>query len=165
MSVPVRIGSGIDVHPFDEGSARALVVCGVEVAGAPALAGHSDADVGAHALADALLGAAALGDLGTRFGVDDPDLRGADSLALLGLVVDDVGAAGYAIGNVDVTIVAQRPHLAPYRDAMRDRLAATLHLDVADVSVKFTTTDALGSIGRGEGIAAWATCVVQGRHR
>jgi 2-C-methyl-D-erythritol 2,4-cyclodiphosphate synthase len=151
-----RIGTGIDVHPFGDDPDRPLILCGVHVPGAPGLAGHSDADVGAHAVADALLGAAALGDLGSRFGVDRPDTEGADSLELLAAAVADISASGLRVGNIDLTLVAQRPRLALYRDAMRDNLARVLGIHAAQVSVKFTTTDHLGSIGRGEGIAAWA---------
>jgi 2-C-methyl-D-erythritol 2,4-cyclodiphosphate synthase len=161
--LPLRVGLGLDVHPFGDDPDRPLVLAGVHVPGAPGLAGHSDADVAAHAVADALLGACALGDLGSRFGVDRPAVAGADSLRLLAEVVADVEAAGYEVGNVDVTIVAQRPRLAAHRDAMRANLAGVLRVDVADVSVKATTTDRLGTIGRGEGIAAHATCTVLAR--
>lgn len=153
----MRVGNGLDIHPFDDDADRALVLCGVEIPDAPGLAGHSDADVAAHAVTDALLGALALGDLGAWFGVDDPAVSGADSLGLLARVVAVVAERGWQVGNLDVTVVAQRPRLAPYRDAMRTRLATTLQVDPEAVSVKFTTTDRLGSLGRGEGIAAWAT--------
>lgn len=157
----LRVGSGLDVHPFVDGDAhRPLVLCGVTVAGAPGLAGHSDADVGAHAVADALLGAAALGDLGSRFGVDRAETAGVDSLALLAAVVADVAAAGWQVGNLDLTLVAQRPRLAEHRHPMRVNLARVCHLDVAAVSVKFTTTDRLGTVGRGEGIAGWCSCLL-----
>jgi 2-C-methyl-D-erythritol 2,4-cyclodiphosphate synthase len=156
MTGAPRIGSGIDVHPFDPDPTRPLVLCGVHVPDAPGLAGHSDADVGAHAVADALLGATALGDLGSRFGEDRPEVAGADSLGLLAAVVADVAAAGYTVGNVDLTLVAQRPRLAPHRHAMQANLARILQVDPEAVSVKFTTTDRLGSLGRGEGIAGWA---------
>ena len=156
----MRIGSGLDVHAFSDDPARQLVLAGVRVADGPGLAGHSDADVVAHAAADALLGAAAMGDLGRRFGTDDPAIAGADSLDLLTMVVADVVAAGWRMGNLDVTVVAQRPRLSPHRDAMRSNLARCLAVDIANVSVKFTTTDNLGALGRGEGIAAWATCLL-----
>jgi 2-C-methyl-D-erythritol 2,4-cyclodiphosphate synthase len=156
----VRVGSGIDVHPFDEEADRPLVLAGVAIPDGPPLAGHSDADVATHAVTDALLGALALGDLGSWFGVDRPEVEGADSLALLAEVVDRVHDDMWRVGNVDLTVVAQRPRLAAHRDAMRANLADRLHLDVDAVSVKFTTTDHLGSIGRGEGIAAWATILV-----
>lgn len=154
----MRIGQGIDVHPFADGGR--VVLAGVEVPSARGLAGHSDADVVAHAVTDALLGAAALGDVGQRFGTDDPALLGADSLRLLELVVADLAAAGWRPGNVDVTVVAEQPRLAPHRDAMRANLARVLDVDLGAVSVKATTTDRLGSIGRGEGIACWAVCTV-----
>lgn len=157
-----RIGSGLDVHPFEDADGqRRLVLAGVTIPDARGLAGHSDADVVCHAVADALLGAAALGDLGGRFGVDRPETAGADSLeGLLAAVVADLAEAGYVVGNVDVTIVAQEPRLAGHRDGMRTNLARVLRVDVGAVSVKATTTDRLGSIGRAEGIAAWATCLV-----
>lgn len=156
----MRIGQGTDVHAFAGGETRPLVLGGVEVSADGGLAGHSDADVPSHAIADALLGAAALGDLGSRFGVDRPEIEGADSLALLAAVVADVAAGGWAVGNVDVTVLAQRPRLSPHRDAMRANLARVLGVDVGDVSVKFTTTDHLGAIGRGEGIAALAVVTI-----
>jgi 2-C-methyl-D-erythritol 2,4-cyclodiphosphate synthase len=156
----VRIGSGLDVHPFDTDAARPLVLAGVTVPDGPPLAGHSDADVAAHAVADALLGALALGDLGSWFGVDDPDVAGADSMELLGAVVERLLSDGWDVGNLDLTVVAQRPRLAAFRDAMRERLADVLQVPIDVVSVKFTTTDRLGTLGRGEGIAAWATVLV-----
>ncbi len=154
----VRIGQGFDVHPLVGG--RPLVLAGVEVPGDIGLDGHSDADVVAHAVVDALLGATARGDIGQRFGVDDPDTAGADSLAMLATVVGELLEAGWRPNNVDVTVVAERPRLAPHRDAMRANLAATLGLDLDAVSVKASTADRLGSIGRGEGIACWAVCTV-----
>ena len=158
----LRIGSGLDVHPFAvDGSDRPLVLGGVTVAATGGLDGHSDADVVAHAVADALLGAVAAGDLGSRFGVDDPALGGADSMGLLAEVVADLATAGWQPDNVDLTVVAQRPRLAPHRDAMRGALAGALRLAPEAVSVKFTTTDGLGAVGRGEGIAAWATVLVR----
>ncbi len=155
----VRVGTGLDVHPFAD-QPRPLVLAGVTVPDAPGLAGHSDADVVAHAVADALLGALALGDLGSRFGVDTPELAGADSLGFVRAAVADLAGRGWAVGNVDAIVVAQRPRLGPHRDAMRTSLAGALDVDVDAVSVKATTTDRLGSIGRGEGIACWATAVV-----
>ncbi|MFU8841465.1 MAG: 2-C-methyl-D-erythritol 2,4-cyclodiphosphate synthase [Nitriliruptoraceae bacterium] len=156
----IRIGQGVDVHAFADDADRPLVLCGIEVPGGPGLAGHSDGDAGLHAIADALLGAAALGDLGSRFGVDRPETAGADSAALLAEVVADVAAAGWAVGNLDVTLVAQRPRLAPHREAMRARVAEVCHLDVGAVSVTFTTTDHLGAVGRGEGIVGLAVCLL-----
>lgn len=158
MTTP-RIGHGIDVHPFAVED-RPLVLGGVVVDGARGLAGHSDADVVCHAVADALLGACGLGDLGQRFGVDRPELAGADSTVLLRDVVDEVTGLGWELGNVDLTVVAQEPRLSPHRDAIRDRLAEVLGVDRGAVSVKATTTDRLGSIGRAEGIACWATLLV-----
>lgn len=157
--IDVRVGTGLDVHPFADES-RPLVLAGVTVPDGPGLAGHSDADVVAHAVADALLGALALGDLGSRFGVDTAELAGADSLGFVNAAAADVRAAGYEIGNVDAVVVAQRPRLAAHRDAMRSGLAGALAVDVDRVSVKATTTDRLGTIGRGEGIACWATVTV-----
>lgn len=154
----VRIGSGIDVHPFSAQD-RPLVLAGVTVPDAPGLEGHSDGDVVTHAVTDALLGALALGDLGSRFGVDAAELEGADSMKLLASVARDVFDAGWRTGNVDLTVVAQRPRLAPFRDRMRAQLGDVLGTDA--VSVKFTTTDQLGSIGRAEGIACWATVLLQ----
>lgn len=156
----LRIGQGLDVHPFADRSDRPLVLAGVVVAEAGGLEGHSDADVVAHAVADALLGAVAAGDLGSRVGVDDPAVAGADSMGLLAGVVADLAADGWSVGNLDVTVLAQRPRLAPHRAGMRARLAAVLDVELDAVSVKATTTDHLGTIGRGEGIACTAVCTV-----
>lgn len=156
----MRIGSGLDVHPFADDPDRPLVLAGVTIGDSPGLAGHSDADVASHAVADALLGAAALGDLGSWFGVDRPEVSGADSLTLLRTVVDALAAAGWRVGNLDLTVIAQRPRLSGHRDGMRANLAATVGVDVGQVSVKFTTTDHLGAIGRGDGIAAFATVLI-----
>jgi 2-C-methyl-D-erythritol 2,4-cyclodiphosphate synthase len=166
----VRIGSGIDVHAFDtsevsgDGSAgtdATIVLAGVRIPALAALAGHSDADVVAHATIDALLGAVGLGDIGTRFGVDDPALSGADSMELLATVVSEVAQAGWRVGNVDITVVAAAPRVGPHRDAVRRALAGVLALPETAVSVKATTTDGLGSIGRTEGVAAWAVCLLE----
>lgn len=157
--IDVRVGTGLDVHPFAD-EPRPLVLAGVTIPDATGLAGHSDADVVAHAVADALLGALALGDLGSRFGVDTPELAGADSLGFVRAAMDDVRGAGWRLGNVDAVVVAQRPRLGAHRDAMRTTLAAALDVDVDRVSLKATTTDRLGTIGRGEGIACWATVTV-----
>lgn len=156
-----RIGSGLDVHRFGDDPGRPLVLAGVVVPGAPGLVGHSDADVVAHAVTDALLGAVGGGDLGSRFGVDAPEIAGADSVGLLRSIVAELHEASCRVGNVDCTVVAQRPRLAGHRDAMRSRLAAALGVDAAAVSVKFTTTDGLGGLGRGEGIACWASVLVE----
>lgn len=155
-----RVGTGIDVHAFTQDASRPLVLGGVRIADEPGLAGHSDADVVLHAVADALLGALALGDLGSRFGTADPAVAGADSGQLLADVVAEVASAGGTITNVDLTVVAERPRLATYREPMRERLAEILGLPPDAVSVKITSTDRLGAIGRGEGIACWASCLV-----
>ena len=161
MSGTPRIGSGMDVHAFGAAQPGSTVVlAGVPIASDAPLEGHSDADVAAHAVIDALLGAAGLGDIGSRFGVDDPELEGADSMAMLEQVVAELRGAGWRTGNVDVTIVALRPRVATHREAMRSGLAAALGVEPAAVSVKATTTDGLGSIGRGEGVAAWAVALI-----
>lgn len=152
----MRVGCGFDVHAFSDDPDRPLRLAGVTVPEAPGLAGHSDADVVVHAVADALLGAAALGDLGSVFGVDDARLAGADSLDLLSVVVSMVGE----VGNVDCTVVAERPRLAAHQDAMRRNLATHLAVALDRVSVKVTSTDRLGAIGRGEGVACWAVCLL-----
>ena len=157
----IRLGNGLDVHPFTEED-RPLILAGVHVPDSPGLEGHSDADVVAHALTDALLGAVAAGDIGGRFGVDAEGLAGAESLALLAEVAAEVTGEGWRVGNVDCTVVAQWPRLSGYRTAMRERLAGALSCEPGVVSVKFTTTDHLGSLGRGEGIACWATVLLEG---
>ena len=151
------VGIGFDVHAFDE--TRPLVLGGVRIEGAPGLAGHSDADVVSHAIADALLGAARLGDLGSMFPADDR-WRDASSLSILEAAVAALREAGWAVGNVDVTVVAQRPRLGAHREAMRAALARALGVSEERVSVKATTTDGLGFTGRGEGIAALAAALV-----
>jgi 2-C-methyl-D-erythritol 2,4-cyclodiphosphate synthase len=156
--VSTRIGQGYDVHAFSSDADTPLVLGGVRIEGGPGLAGHSDADVVAHALADALLGAAGLGDLGRHFPSSDPAWAGADSIALLTEVVAKVAAAGYRVVNADCTVVAETPRLAPHTEAMAARLGAALG---APVSVKATSTDGLGSIGRGEGIASLAVVLVE----
>jgi 2-C-methyl-D-erythritol 2,4-cyclodiphosphate synthase len=154
-----RIGTGLDIHAFADDD-RPLVLAGVTIPDAPGLAGHSDADVVAHAVTDAVLGAIGAGDLGSRFGVDTPALVGADSMRLLAEAVADLHRDGWHVGNTDVVVVAQRPRLGPHRDAMRARLAEVLAVQPGDVSMKATTTDRLGALGRGEGIACWATVLV-----
>lgn len=153
----MRIGQGIDVHPFASDPHRPLVLGGVVVEGARGLAGHSDADAVAHAIADALLGAACLGDLGRHFPDDDPTWAGADSVALLAEVVVRVAAAGFRPVNVDCTVVAEAPRLAPYTGRMADRLAAAVG---APVSVKATRAEGLGALGRAEGIGCLAVALV-----
>ena len=154
----MRIGMGYDVHKLVPD--RKLILCGVEIPHHLGLLGHSDADVCAHAIADALLGAAALGDIGKLFPDTDPAYEGADSMQLLkrvGSLLDDFG---YTIGNVDATIIAQNPKLAPYRDQMRQNVARVLALPVDCVSIKATTEEHLGFTGREEGIAAQAICLL-----
>lgn len=158
----MRVGSGLDVHAFAEDAARPLVLAGVTVPGGPGLAGHSDADVVAHAVTDALLGGLALGDLGTRFGTAEPELAGADSMALLREVVAEARDHGWVLGNADVTVVAQRPRLTAYREAMRGHLGGALQAEPGRVAVKLTTTDGLGAVGRGEGVACWAVVLLAG---
>lgn len=153
-----RVGNGLDVHAFSTDPDRPLVLGGVTIPDAPGLAGHSDADVVAHAVAGSLLGAAGLGDLGARFGTDDPQLAGADSMGLLAQVVADVADAGWVVDNVDCTVVAERPRLADHVAAMRAALSDRLETDA--VSVKVTSTDGLGAVGRGDGIACWAVCLL-----
>lgn len=155
----MRIGEGYDVHRLTDG--RRLILGGVDIPYEKGLDGHSDADVLAHAIADALLGAAALGDIGKLFPDNDPKYLGADSLVLLSEVVKRVGERGYSIINVDSTVIAQAPKLAPYIDRMRANLAASMGIPVDLVSVKATTEEHLGFTGRGEGIAAKAVCLIE----
>lgn len=155
----MRIGSGYDVHRLVPD--RRLILGGVEVPYELGLLGHSDADVLAHAISDALLGAAALGDIGKLFPDSDPEYEGADSLKLLEKVCARVRQAGFDIGNLDSTVIAQRPKLAPYIDRMRENLAAACGVDVSRVSVKATTEEGLGFTGSGEGIAASAVCLLE----
>ena len=149
-----RVGTGYDVHKLV--SERKLILCGVEVPYELGLLGHSDADVALHALSDALLGAAALGDIGKHFPDTDERFKGADSTKLLEQVVYLVEEKGWQVNNVDVTIIAQKPKLASYIPAMRSRVAQVLKIDEDCVNVKATTTEKLGFTGRGEGIAAEA---------
>ena len=149
-----RVGTGYDVHKLVPD--RKLILCGVEVPYELGLLGHSDADVALHALSDALLGAAALGDIGKHFPDTDERFKGADSAKLLEHVVFWVQEKGWQVNNVDVTIIAQRPKLASYIPAMRTRVAQVLKIDEDCVNVKATTTEKLGFTGRGEGIAAEA---------
>lgn len=157
----IRTGIGYDSHRLEAG--RRLVLGGVEVPGAArGLAGHSDADVLTHALIDALLGAAALGDIGQHFPDTDERWRDADSIALIEEVGRMLAAAGVAPVNVDATVIAEAPKLSPHREAMCERLASALGLDVAAVSVKFTTGEGMGFVGHGEGMAATAVATVEG---
>lgn len=154
----VRCGNGFDVHRF--ASDRKLILCGVEVPHNEGLLGHSDADVALHALADALLGAAGMRDIGYHFPDTDPAYCGADSRVLLRKVVELVAEAGFTIGNADVTIIAQAPKLLPYIEEMRRNVAADLGISYDRASVKATTTECLGFTGRREGIAALASATI-----
>jgi 2-C-methyl-D-erythritol 2,4-cyclodiphosphate synthase len=156
--VVARVGMGLDVHAFSDDPARKLVLGGVEFVDERGLAGHSDADVVAHAVADALLGAAGLGDLGDHFPDSDPAWQGADSITLLGRVVDELRGAGWRPANVDCAVLLEAPRMAPHRAAMQERLAAVVG---APVSVKATTAERLGAFGRGEGVACWAVALVE----
>jgi len=154
----IRVGNGFDVHAMVAG--RPLVLGGVTIPYDRGLEGHSDADVLVHAIGDAILGALALGDLGKHFPDTDPRWKGADSRALLRHIVGLMNDRGYRIGNVDATVIAQAPKLAPHISAMRANLAADLRCAVEDVSVKATTTEHLGFTGRGEGMATMASVLV-----
>ncbi|CDE03823.1 2-C-methyl-D-erythritol 2 4-cyclodiphosphate synthase [Anaerotruncus sp. CAG:390] len=155
----MRIGHGYDVHRLVRG--RDLIIGGVKIDYEFGLLGHSDADVLTHAIMDALLGAAALGDIGKHFPDSDPAYAGADSLALAKNVSALLRSNGYRIINVDSTVLAQRPKLAPFIPIMRERLAAALGVSIDDVSVKATTEEGLGFTGSGEGIAAHAVCLIE----
>ena len=157
----MRIGHGYDVHRLVPG--RKLILGGVEIPWDRGLDGHSDADVLTHAVMDCLLGAAALGDIGKLFPDTDARFLGADSIGLLEQVTERIQASGYQVGNVDATILAQKPKLAPHIDAMRARLAGAMRVDVSRVSVKATTEERLGFTGREEGIAAHAVCLLEER--
>lgn len=154
----LRIGHGFDVHAFAEG--RPLVLGGVRIPSERGLAGHSDADVVAHALMDAVLGALREGDIGQLFPDDDPAFEGADSLVLMSRVAQLARERGWRVADVDCTIAAQAPKLAPYRDQMRARMAEALGVPVDAVGVKATTTERLGFVGREEGIAAWTVALL-----
>lgn len=155
----MRIGHGYDVHRLVEG--RPLLLGGVEVPFEKGLLGHSDADVLAHAVTDALLGAAALGDIGQHFPDTDERYRGADSLYLLRAAAELVRQAGYRVGNIDATVLAQAPKLAPYLPRMRENLAQACGIPVSAMSVKATTEEGLGFTGEGRGIAAHAVCLLE----
>jgi 2-C-methyl-D-erythritol 2,4-cyclodiphosphate synthase len=155
----MRVGIGFDLHRL--GADRPLRLAGIEIPGGPGLIGHSDADVVLHAIADALLGAAGLPDIGHYFPDDDEAHRDADSAGLLAAVVGHVREAGFAIGNVDCTVLAERPKLAPHRDAMRDRVAGVLGVAPGAVGIKFTTMEGLGPVGAGEAMACHAVCLLE----
>jgi 2-C-methyl-D-erythritol 2,4-cyclodiphosphate synthase len=156
-----RIGQGFDIHPFAAG--RRLVLGGVEIPNARGLAGHSDADAALHALTDALLGALAAGDIGRHFSDRDPRHKDRPSSEFVREVMTRVRADGYAVANIDVTIIAEEPRLAPYLDAMQALIAELLGVATGDVSVKATRGEGLGAIGRGEGIAAQAIVLLERR--
>ena len=154
----MRVGFGYDVHKLDED--RKLILGGVEIPYEKGLLGHSDADVVTHALMDALLGAAALGDIGKHFPDTDPEYKGANSIKLLEYVVKLLEDKGYKINNVDCTIIAQKPKLAPYIESIREIYAKAMGIETDCVNVKATTTEKLGFEGRGEGISACAVCTI-----
>ena len=154
----LRVGQGFDVHAFEQG--RKLVIGGVEIPHDRGLAGHSDADVLTHAICDALLGAASLGDIGRHFPDNDPRFRGIDSRELLRDVAGRLSAMGWRVMNVDSTIIAQAPKMAPHIPAMAANIAADLRVEAGCVNVKATTTEFLGFTGRKEGIAAQAVCLI-----
>ena len=154
-----RIGHGYDVHKLVEG--RKLIIGGVEIPHEKGLLGHSDADVLLHAISAAILGAADLGDIGKHFPDTDAAYKNADSLVLLSRVNDIIKSAGYQVSNIDATVIAQAPKLAPHIEQMRKNIAKALSIDIADVSVKATTEERLGFTGRGEGISAHAVCIIE----
>ncbi|MCB6475767.1 2-C-methyl-D-erythritol 2,4-cyclodiphosphate synthase [Emergencia timonensis] len=153
-----RIGTGFDVHRLTEN--RKLILGGVEIPFEKGLLGHSDADVLLHALMDAMLGASALGDIGILFPDNDDSYKDISSLELLARTGQAVSAAGYSLGNADITVICQRPRLAGYIDEMRGNIAQVLNVSIDKVSIKATTTEKLGFTGRGEGIAAEAVCLL-----
>ena len=155
----IRIGHGYDVHKLVE--ERCLILGGVDIPYEKGLLGHSDADVLLHAISDALLGAAALGDIGKHFPDTDAAYKNADSLVLLSKVNDIIGAAGYRVSNVDATVIAQAPKLAPHILKMRENIAKALDTDLDAISVKATTEERLGFTGSGEGISAHAVCLIE----
>ena len=154
----MRIGFGYDVHKLTEG--RKCIICGIDIPHTKGLLGHSDADVAIHALCDALLGAAALGDIGKLFPDNDDTFKGIDSRILLRNVRDKLKENGYVLGNADITIAAQKPKLMPHIDLMRKNLASDLDTDIDRISVKATTTEKLGFEGREEGISAYAVVLI-----
>jgi len=155
----LRVGIGVDAHAFSEGAA--LVVGGVEIPGEAGLAGHSDGDVVAHALVDAVLGAAALGDIGSFFPSDEAEWEGASSLLFLERAIAAVREAGFELVNADCVLIGERPRIAPLRAEMEGRLAGALGVDPGQVTVRATTTDGLGFTGRGEGLAAQAVALLR----
>ena len=158
----MRVGIGYDSHPFAAG--RKLILGGVEIPHTKGLAGHSDADAVAHALTDAILGAAGLGDIGHMFPADDPRWKGANSIDLLNKAFLKVAEAGFQFVHADVTVILEQPKLAPHLDAMKEKLAAALLSGAAHVSVKAKTNEGMGWIGRGEGVAVLAVATLRGSH-
>lgn len=155
----MRIGHGYDVHRLVEG--RDLILGGVKIPYTMGLLGHSDADVLLHAVSDALLGAAGMGDIGKHFPDTDPQYKGADSLKLLQIVAQKIAAAGYCVGNIDVTMIAQAPKLRPYIEQMEQNIAQAVGVDVNRVNVKATTEERLGFTGSGEGMSCHAVCLLE----
>ena len=155
----LRIGHGYDVHAFAEN--RKCIIGGVEIPYEKGLLGHSDADVLLHAISDSLLGAAALGDIGKHFPDTDPQYKGADSIVLLKHVVALINSKGYKVNNIDATVIAQAPKMAPYIQKMRENIADALNVDVDFVNVKATTEEKLGFTGRKEGISAHCVCLIE----
>ena len=153
-----RIGTGFDVHAMAEG--RKMIICGIEVPHEKGLAGHSDADVGIHALCDAIYGALAEGDIGRHFPPSEENWKDADSARFLRHAAERIAARGGKLANADITIICERPKITPHAPAMRARLAELLGVDIGLISVKATTTEKLGFTGRGEGIAAQAAVIV-----
>ncbi len=156
--ITIRVGLGYDVHPFVKD--RPLMLGGIKIPYQFGLAGHSDADVLLHAICDSLLGAAGLGDIGRHFPDTDPRYKGISSMLLLQHVLEMVQAAGFAVGNIDVTVVAQKPRIAPYRDQMIRAIAQATTLRTSQISIKATTTEGLGFTGREEGIAVYAVSLI-----
>ena len=156
----MRIGIGYDIHPLTQG--RRLVLGGIDIPFGKGLSGWSDADVLTHAIIDALLGAAALGDIGSHFPPGEPQYKDISSLALLERVRDKLGENGWQVENVDATIVAEQPRLSDFIDGMRKQLSQTLGIALSQVSVKASTSARLGSVGRGEGVAAFAVALIKG---
>jgi 2-C-methyl-D-erythritol 2,4-cyclodiphosphate synthase len=154
----LRIGHGYDIHRLKPG--RKLILGGVEIPFELGLEGHSDADVAVHAVIDSLLGAASLGDMGTHFPDDDPAYKDADSIRLLDVVSGMIADSGFTVGNIDVTVIAEKPRLGPFVEKMRDNIAKVAGVTLDSVSVKATTSEQLDSIGRGEAIASHAVCLL-----
>jgi 2-C-methyl-D-erythritol 2,4-cyclodiphosphate synthase len=154
-----RIGHGFDAHRLVEG--RRLVLGGVDIPFEKGLLGHSDADVLTHAICDALLGAAAMGDIGRMFPDTDERYRGISSLVLLEHVAKAISSAGYRVSNIDTTVAVQAPRLAPYVELMRENIAKAVGVETGQISVKATTTEKMGFTGRGDGIAAWAVALIE----